>query len=383
MANEIITNLTIKGFKSIRDQSIELKRFNVLIGANGAGKSNFIEFFRMLNYMFGTNAGGLQDFVARRGRANSLLYYGARNTRFMDASIQFDAPHQWSRYSFSLSWGAPDDLNFASELLEYQREGKDDLPRSKQLGSAHQESIVHRQADSKDDPTLSNVAKIFRGRLRQVQVYHFQDTSENAYVRLTQDLDRGQYLMSNAGNLAVFLHELKESEPTYYNRILATCQLVAPFIREFVVDPESSNARYVLLRWMDRSGQVFGPHQLSDGTIRAIALITALLQPDKRMPSVMIFDEPELGLHPAAAGLVASLLKSASQKHQVIVATQSPVLIQEYAPEDVIVVERHEDLLGRGESQFKRLDSKGLGNWITQFNLGQLYEMNVTGGGPR
>ena len=384
MAVETITQLTIKGYKSIRDlENFELRRFNVLVGANGSGKSNFIDFFRMLNFMFNSTQGSLQLYVARKGRASSLLHYGSKTTRYMDACVQFDGDRQWSRYSFSLSWGAPDDLHFASELLEYQRDGKDHGPRQKQLGSAHLESAVLREADSRGDVAVASVAKVFRNRLRQVQVYHFHDTSDEANIRLTQSLDRDDYLMSHAGNLAVFLHHLKENKPTHYKRILSNVQIVAPYIRDFVVEPLLANDRFVLLRWKDRSGEIFEPNQLSDGTIRAIALITALLQPDESMPSIMLFDEPELGLHPAAIGLIASLLEAAAEKRQIIVATQSPILIRSYRPEDVIVVERSEDAKGKGESLFKRLDSVSLEFWLKDFDLGELYEKNVTGGGAQ
>ncbi len=384
MAVETITNLTIKGFKSVREvDNLELRRFNVLIGANGSGKSNFIDFFRMLSFMFSSTQGSLQLYTARKGRANSLLHYGSKISRFMDASIQFDGDRQWSRYSFSLSWGAPDELYFADEELAYQREDKDDKPRQVPLGSGHSESAVLRLADSKSNPAHSTVARVFRTRLRQVQVYHFHDTSEEANVRLVQDLDRDDYLMSHAGNLAVFLYNLKENKPAHYKHILATVQFVAPFIHDFVLEPQATNSRYILLRWRDKSGATFGPHQLSDGTIRAIALITALLQPNETMPSIMLFDEPELGLHPSAIGLVADLLKSASEKRQVIVATQSPILIRNYSPEDVIVVERVENAQGRGESTFTRLAAETLEPWLASFDLGELYEKNVTGGGPQ
>lgn len=384
MDDDTITNLSIKGYKSIRDlENFELRQFNVLIGANGSGKSNFIDFFRMLTSMFESTQGNLQLFVARKGRANSLLHYGSRVTRLMDAKVQFDGDKQWSRYSFSLSWGAPDELSFAEELLEYQREDKDQTPRQKQLGSGHQESMLLNLADSKPDPRMRTFAEHICYLLRQIRVYHFHDMSEDSNIRLSQDLDRDYYLMSNAGNLAVFLHNLKQNQPAHFKRILSTVQLVAPFISDFVVEPQAINGRFVILRWMDRSGDTFGPHQLSDGTIRAIALITALLQPDNMMPSIMIFDEPELGLHPAAIGLVASLLKAASEKRQVIVATQSPILIRDYCPEDVIVVDRNEDEKGRGESTFTRLDSHSLEAWMEDFDLGELYEKNVTGGGPQ
>jgi predicted ATPase len=164
---------------------------------------------------------------------------------------------------------------------------------------------------------------------------------------------------------------------------LGTVQLIAPYIRDFVVEPQAANAQYVMLRWTDRSGDIFGPHQLSDGTIRAIALITALLQPEEMMPSIMLFDEPELGLHPAAIGIVAGLLKMAALERQVIVATQSPILIREYDPEDIIVVERTEDQRGRGESTFVRLEREPLETWLEDFDLGELYEKNVTRGYPQ
>jgi predicted ATPase len=382
MAVETITNLTVKGYKSIQDlNNFELRHFNVLIGANGSGKSNFVDLFRMLNFMFGSTQGSLQLYVARRGRADSLLHYGSKQSRYMDVSITFDGINQWSRYFFSLAWGAPNELFFASEELEYQRDGIDVTPRVKQLGYGKAESEILFSA-FKNDAGIRTVAKTFRDRLRKIQVYHFHDTSEEANIRLAQDLDREDYLMSHAGNLAVFLHNLKEHKPAHYKRILSTVQLVAPFIRDFVVEPQAANDRFVLLRWLDRSGAVFGPHQLSDGTIRAIALITALLQPDETMPSIMLFDEPELGLHPAAIGLIASLLKATAEKRQVIVATQSPILIRNYTPDDVIVVERVEDTAGRGESTFKRLDTESLESWLSDYDLGQLYEKNVTGGGP-
>lgn len=383
MAVETITHLSIKGYKSIRElDNFELRRFNVLIGANGSGKSNFIDFFRMLNFMFSSTQGSLQLYVARRGRADSLLHYGSKHSRFMDAAIQFDGVNQWSRYSFSLTWGAPNELFFASELLEYQREGKETTPRQHQLGFGKQESEILFSA-FKNDPQVRTVARVFRERLRKIQVYHFHDTSEEANIRLAQDLDREDYLMSHAGNLAAFLHNLKENRPAHYKRVLSTVQLVAPFIKDFVVEPQAVNDRFVLLRWMDRSGEIFGPHQLSDGTIRAIALITALLQPDETMPSIMLFDEPELGLHPAAVALVGTLLKAAAAKRQVIVATQSPILFRQYSPEDVIVVERQEIGTGRGESKFERLNTTALEAWLEEFDLGELYEKNVTGGGAQ
>ncbi len=383
MAVERITELTIKGFKSFKSvDSFPLHRFNVLIGANGSGKSNFIDFFRMLNFAFGSSTGNLQLYAARKGRANSILHYGAKFTLNLDGAIKFDGVNQWSRYSFRLGWGAPAELFYARELLEYQREGKDSLPRQKQLGSGHLESEVLKQADKKEGIALSTVAKVFRDRHRAIRVYHFHDTSDESRVRLSQGMNRDQYLMSDAGNLAVFLYNLKQNKTGHYRKILETVQLVAPFIDDFILEPKLLNEQSLLFRWKDHAGDIFGPHQLSDGTIRAIALITALLQPDEAMPSIMLFDEPELGLHPSAIQLISTLLKSASEKRQIIVSTQSAILIRNYQPEDIIVVDRSETEKGRGESTLTRLETDQLAAWLEDFDLGKLYEKNVTGGGP-
>jgi predicted ATPase len=160
--------------------------------------------------------------------------------------------------------------------------------------------------------------------------------------------------------------------------------MAVPYFKEFLLAPDPLNNSSILLRWRDRNPDYeFGPHQISDGSLRAIALITALLQPDELMPGLIIIDEPELGLHPAAIGLIASLIKAAATKRQVIVSTQSPRLLSEFSPEEVVVVEREEDDKGYGQSHFRRLSNEALGAWIDDYDLGSLYEMQATGGGPR
>lgn len=385
MEVETITQLTIMGFKSIRSlENFELRRFNVLIGANGVGKSNIIDFFQMLKFMFSSTQGSLRLYVAQRGGSNSLLhYYGLKKSRNLNAAIEFSGNQSWSRFSFSMFSGPPVALYFENENLEYKLEGDNSVFSKQVKNSGSQESQIFSQTDPENDSGTGFDSTSIRKLISQFQVYHFHDTSETANIRLAQDIDRDDHLMSHADNLAVFLYNLKKDRPSHFKRILSTVQLIAPFIRDFVVEPQATEHRFVLLRWMDGSGETFGPHQLSDGTIRAIALITALLQPNETMPSIMIFDEPELGLHPAAIALVANLLKAASEKRQVIVATQSPILIRDYEPEDVIVAERTEDDLGRGESTFKRLERDSLAAWLEDYDLGELYEKNVTGGYPK
>jgi predicted ATPase len=153
-----------------------------------------------------------------------------------------------------------------------------------------------------------------------------------------------------------------------------TVRQVAPFFGSFVLQ-ETGRGQTQLL-WKDRySDLAYYAHQLSDGTLRYICLATLLLQPTP--PAVMIIDEPELGLHPFAIKLLASLLQEAAQKSQLIVSTQSSLLLDELSPEQVIVVNHHD-----GESTFERQDPVRLAAWLQEYTLGQLWEKNELGGLP-
>lgn len=380
---EKLKRLTVKGFRSLRNvEDLKLSDLTVLIGANGAGKSNFISFFNMVSFML---SGDLQTYIARKGAATSILHYGPKRTPVLEAELEFEGPYGTSRYGFSLSFASPDRLIFTDEHVMFQYPDNptpytDNRIRSADLSETGLIELSNRAQES----TARKVAKVFINRLRGLQVYHFHDTSETAYIRTSQDIARHHFLMSNGGNLASVLYMLREQWPEHFNRIVSTVRLAVPYLKDLILVPDHKAPNSVQLRWRDRNPDYeFGPHQLSDGSLRAIAIITALLQPEKLLPAVIFIDEPELGLHPGAIGVLASLIKAAAAKRQVIISTQSSRLMAEFAPEDVVVVERHEDEKGFGESSFERLSSEQLGAWLEDYDLGALFEMNVTGGGPQ
>lgn len=375
---EKLARFQASGFRSIRKLDLALGDLTVLIGANGSGKSNFVALFNLLGFMMTES---LQLYIGRKGGGNSILHYGAKRTPVLTTSLRFEDVSGWSEYGCTLAHASPDRLIFTHERVAFQKQG---APKAfeKSLGAGQFETALTEASSGND--AAANVARIFLSGLNGLRVYHFHDTSEEARIRTNQEVDRYRSLLSNGGNLASFLFMLRESYPAHYDRILATVRLAVPFLRDFDLEPDRLSARHIQLRWRDRNPDYeFGPHQLSDGSLRAIALITALLQPEELLPAVIFIDEPELGLHPSAIGIVAKLLKAASSKRQVVVATQSPRLLAECEPEDVVVVEREEDGKGYGESTFRRLNAADLGDWLKDYDLGALYEMNVTGGGPR
>jgi len=377
---EKLTHLKVSGFRSLRSIDTRLGDLTVLIGANGSGKSNFVALFNMLSFML---SGSLQLYIGRKGGGSSILHYGPKFTPALEVDLTFEDLTGQSQYGFSMAFASPDRLIFTNEQVSFQKRGNN-TPYTESLGSAQTESRLIEKAALPDPSTSQQVARIFIKRLKELQVYHFHDTSENSFIRTSQDLHRNRALLSTGGNLAAFLYMLRQSRPAHYERILSTVRLVVPYLRDFVLEPDPLNTGRIHLRWRDGNPQYeFGSHQLSDGSLRAIALITALMQPDDLMPAVIVIDEPELGLHPGAVAIIAQLIKAASAKRQVVVATQSPRLVSAFEPEDVAVVERQEDDKGLGFSTLQRLSKDALGTWLDQYDLGQLYEMNVTGGGPQ
>jgi predicted ATPase len=364
-----LTSLRLAGWKSIRDAEIEFLPLNVLIGANGAGKSNLVGFFKLMNEMM---AGRFQEHVGTTGGAESLLHYGSKRTQVIDARFRFTA--EGGENSYGIRWVpiAGNSLLFSVETLGPKNW---DIAESfhPKLGQGHRESLLN-QAVEREFPT----AKFIRELLTRSQVFHFHDTSLLGPMRRDCLIDANRFLYPDAANLPAMLYLYRERYPTAYRRIVAAVKAVAPFFEDFVLEPLRLNPRNIALHWRSKESEYeFGPHQLSDGTLRAIALFTLLLQPEEDLPELIVLDEPELGLHPAALAVLADLLKSTARHSQLLIATQSAALIDHFEVDDIVTVN-----LRDGCSTFERLDPKGLEHWLEEYKLSELWERNVIGGGP-
>lgn len=367
----ILNKLVLRGYKSIKDTTLELRPLNVLIGANGAGKSNLVSFFKMLNEMMGRR---LQQFIAGAGRAQGILHFGPKVTPQLEAMLQFKADNGLDTYYMRLFHAAGDTLVFAEETLNSLQTGWQGAPKVVPLGAGHVETRIGDEAD-RGEPT----AKVFRHLLNHCRVYHFHDTSATARVRQYCYVGDNRWLMHDAGNLAAILHRLRqEDNGSAYHRIVSTIRLIAPFFADFELEPTGPTKKDIILNWREQgSDQVFGPHQLSDGTLRAICLVTLLLQPEEDLPDLIVVDEPELGLHPYALNIVASLFSKAAAHVQVLISTQSSRFLDNFEPEDAIVVDRQPS-----GSTFSRPDPQKLAAWLEEYSLGEVWEKNIIGGGP-
>lgn len=364
-----LVRIKLNGFRSIKASTLEMRPLNVLIGANGAGKSNLISFFKLMNELM---AGRLQQHIAETGRATANLHFGPKTTPQLEAELEFEVENGTDTYQMRLFHAAGDSLVFAEETLSFHQHSYP-RPRVVSLGAGHLESKIGDKA-AEGEPT----AKTLRHLLNNCRVYHFHDTSSTARVRHYCYVGDNRWMMPDAANLAAILYQLKSQKETVYRRIVATIRQIAPYFDDFDLEPTGQNGRDIILNWRHRkSDLVFGPHQLSDGTLRAICLVSLLLQPDDDLPYLIVVDEPELGLHPYALNVVASLFQAASRHSQVLVSTQSSTFLDSFDAEDIIVVERDGEA-----SKFERPDSAKLEAWLDDYSLGEVWEKNVIGGGP-
>lgn len=360
-----LSHLTVKGFKSIKNLELNLNSLNVLIGANGSGKSNFISLFHLVNRIIDNK---LQLYVSQSGGADSLLYFGQKVTDKIYVKLDFSS----SSYEFSLIPARDNSLVFSHETVFFHDKTLYPRPYHMQIGSGHKETKLH------DTPKERGrgIAQYVLGAVGDWTIYHFQDTSDSARVKKPGNINDNSKLRPDAANLAAYLFFLKKSHRQHYDNIVETIRMAAPFFDDFILRPNPINPEQIQLEWREKeSDAYFNAHSLSDGTLRFICLSTLLLQPT--LPSTILLDEPELGLHPYAITLLSGLLKSAATRTQVIISTQSVTLVNQFNSEDIIVVDREEK-----QSVFKHLKKEDMANWLEEYGLGDLWEKNIIGGRP-
>ena len=350
-----LTSLKIEGYKSIKACDLKLGALNVLIGANGAGKTNFISFFRLIGQIL---AGNLQRTISKQGGPDALLRRGRKVTPSLEAELYFGD----KVYMLALEPTVDNRMMFHHESLS---------AGGYISNAGHFESHVGQHVTDGTEQSVCSAISNWR-------VYHFHDTSETALVKQASAINDNEYLRQDARNLAAFLLRLQQNHGAHYQKIVRTIQLVAPFFGGFHLRPTTHNADQIELEWTEKGMDVpLKAHALSDGTLRFICLATVLNQPEDFMPSTLLIDEPELGLHPYAITVLAAQLKAASGEHQVIVSTQSVELVNEFEADDLVIVNRQ-----NGETVFQRTREEKLKSWLEDYSLGEIWKKNLIGGRP-
>ncbi len=369
MSSTALDYITVQGFKSIASlEKLALKPVNVLIGPNGSGKSNFIGVFHFLHAI---REGRLRDYVTEAGGAEKVLHFGSKTTKEIFIHLSF--ADEVNQYALKLSPTRDDGLYPSSETTFFWKKGQYPKPFDEPLTPRDQ----GREAGISDS-RHEKIPGWVRKRLGGWRLYHVHDTSSSSPMRKTAKVDDNEFLRPDGSNLASFLHYLQQKHESSYSLIRRTVQRVTPFFDDFRLKPLRLKPDDIKLEWRHKnSDQYFDTSSLSDGTLRFIALTTLFLQPTEYLPSVILVDEPELGLHPYAIEMLASLIRHASRNTQVIVSTQSSLLLDHFDPGDVLVANR----VG-SSTQITRLEPTQLSTWLEDYSLGQLWEKNEFAGRP-
>lgn len=361
----MIRQIIIENYKSIHKATIDLAPINVLIGANGAGKSNLISFFELLSALYNQR---LQRYILERGGIGRLLHNGLKGSDRIRGVFNFS---NRNALGFVL---LPTDTGGAVIATQdcFNSGGSPDMDYEAWHRATWDNGVSESQI--RDNKTWR--AGYLQEFLESFTVYHFHDTSRTSAMRQTCDVGDNRYLRHDASNLPAFLYRVQQTEPRVFTLIEQTIRSIAPYFKRFSLAPSPLAPNQMSLVWEEQDSDMYLDAQsLSDGTLRFIALATLLLQPDP--PKTIVIDEPELGLHPAAIEKLAALVRVASHKAQVIIATQSSSFVSCFEPEDIVVVERKE-----GSTAFVRPDKERLASWLEEYSLGELWEKNLIGGKP-
>ncbi|MBX9891545.1 MAG: AAA family ATPase [Chitinophagaceae bacterium] len=367
-----IHSIHIENFKSIRDSGpVRIRPLNVLIGPNGAGKSNFIAFFKFLNMLFQEQ---LQNHIARKGRSDGFMYFG-RQSKYIAGKIVFtnDEDKISNRYRFKMEPDQANSLFFTEEYSDYNMQTR----ISNSVSWSNKPINFGGTTETKlHDVAYSKRTEFLKDFFQSFKVFHFHDTSDSSKLKGFCNATDYESLVEDGSNLPAFLYRMKETSPKHFKMLEFTIKSIAPFIDSLYLQPDKINPNQIELRWKEKGyDNYFNAYSLSDGTLRFICLCALLMQPEP--PSTIIIDEPELGLHPAAINKLSAMIKSASEFAQIIISTQSTNLLDQFNPEDILVVEREHD-----QTVFKRLSEEELGEWLDGYTISELWRKNVLGGRP-
>lgn len=350
----MLSRVIIDGYKSIQHTDVELRPINILIGSNGVGKTNFISFFKLINIIYEQR---LHNYTMQNS-AERLFHYGLKQTSELKGYLAFED----NAYEVRLQARDNGSLFIAEERSYYQS--------SSFNVSNIDESQIKNSSNYRD--------RWLRDYLQSYKIFHFHDTSKGAPLRSSANINDNRYLKTDGSNLPAFLFMLQEKYPKTLRRIELTIRSVMPYFGNFSLAPSLLDESQINLQWSDieNNEKYFDANDLSDGSIRFIALATLLLQPI--LPKVIIIDEPELGLHPTAIVKLAGMIKSvASRGCQIIVSTQSVNLINNFDAEDIITVDRKDK-----QSTFNRLNNDTLQHWLNDYSLGELWTKSIINGQP-
>lgn len=379
------SNLQVDGFRRLQKLELPLRPLNVLIGANGVGKTSVLEVMSLLS---ASATGRLQDTLSAAGGLGSVMTLGRPDPMRLHLTMPVEQAEP-IEYEFTLVAGGLG-YSLPEERLTQRRPGTDGKdPFFKFIDSRHRDiryfdtdagKLVRPTWDHKPlETSLSQVPKMFREpeRFRELlassSLYHALDVSPRAAVRLPQPMQPAPLPGPDGENLMSCLYFLRETERHRFDAVEDTLRVVFPNFDRLDFPPAAAGS--LTMAWRDKQyAKPLYPHQLSEGTLRFLWLVTLLQSPE--LPTVTLIDEPEVSLHPEMLRLLAGLFREASSRTQLIVATHSERLVGFLQPAELLVC----DLDEAGTATITRADDLDLEGWLAEYSLDQLWRLGRLGG---
>lgn len=389
-------HLTIKGFRRLLDIDVELRPLTVLIGINGVGKSSVLDAISLLS---SSAAGRLRERLGEMGGLSTLMTIdrGKHLVLGSQMDVHGDAP---LNYSLTLTPTGPA-YSIEHELL-YQQRNKNPSPlkhiesrgadiryfeQAAQLPKLTPPRIIRPQPrltrptweHNPLESSLSQVPKMFqppeefRRHLASATIYHALDVGLRAPVRLPQTMQPDDLPGINGETLVSCLYSLRETDRARFEAVEDALRVALPSFDRLNFPPVAAGT--IAMTWRDRAfSQPIYTNQLSEGILRFLWLVTLLQSPG--LPSICMIDEPEISLHPEMLSLLADLLREASQRALIVVATHSDRLVRFLEPKEVLVMDMQDD----GAASATWADSLDLDCWLDEYTLDQLWRMGEMGG---
>lgn len=377
-----IEQIKIGGFRRLLDMKLQVRPFMVLIGANGVGKTSFLDAFFLLS---ASASGNLNNMLSQFGGIANLLTRGKSEN--LSLYVKMSVPdHEPLEYDLSL---APKGTGYSisKELLRQAHEGYerpfkhiDSSDGDIKYYEIKENRLVRPNWEHNPlETSLSQVPKMFRQPeelrriLSTVTQYHVLDVGPRAPVKMPQPMKPATLPGHDGSDLVPYLYYLREGDRDRYEAVLDALKTAFPDFEDLSFPPVA--AGMLAMTWKDKKfSKPMYMNDLSEGTIRFLWL-TALLQ-SPHLSTITMIDEPEVSLHPELLSLLADLMREAAQRTQLVVATHSDRFIRFLKPEEVVVMDVDDD----GCASATWADSMDLDRWLAEYSLDEVWRMGRMGG---
>ena len=377
-----VRRIHIAGFRRLRDIQIEMRPLMVLIGANGVGKSSVLDAVSLLSATAGgtmnkalNSLGGVKD-VCSRGQCETIALDAAMDCPgYEPLQYQLELEAKGQGYAIPLEMLSQSREGYSAPFKHIEARYDDIRYFDPEQSRLVRPSWEHNPLES----ALSQVPKMFtqpeelRRTLYSVTQYHVLDVGPRAPVKLPQQMKPAQLPGEDGEDLVPFLYNLRETDHDRYEAVEDALRSAFPGFES--LNFPAAAAGMLSLTWKEKQFRdpIFA-HQLSEGTLRFLWLVSLLQSPN--LSTVTMIDEPEVSMHPELLSLLADLMRAAAKRTQIIVATHSDRLIRFLEPSEVVVMDLGED----GYAATQWADSMDLEEWLKEYALDEVWRMGRMGG---